>query len=71
MASRISDQLNFGGHLRDNTNMKDDTLHSFILTRRIWKDDYGGKMIFGELVGLNFPYSVLAIPEYSVPQVTI
>ena len=45
------------GHLRDSTNMKDDThqAHSFIPTRRIWNDDYGGQMIFGYLVGLKFP----------------
>ena len=29
--------------------------HPFIPTRRIWNDDYGGKMIFGDLVGLKFP----------------
>ena len=40
------------GHLRGNTNMKDDT-NTFILTRRIWKDDYDGQMIFGDLVGLK------------------
>ena len=28
--------------------------HSFIPTRRIWNDDYGGQMIFGDLVGLKF-----------------
>ena len=27
----------------------------FILTRRIWKDDYDGQMIFGDLVGLKLP----------------
>ena len=40
--------------LRDSTNMKDNT-HPFIRTRRIWNDDYGGQMIFGNLVGLKFP----------------
>ena len=29
--------------------------HPFILTRRIWKDDYDGQMIFGDLVDLKFP----------------
>ena len=29
--------------------------HPFILTRRLWNDDYGGQMIFGDLVGLKFP----------------
>ena len=28
--------------------------HSVIPTRQIWNDDYGGQMIFGELVGLKF-----------------
>ena len=46
------------GYLRDSTNMKNDKLHtsthSFIPTRRIWNDDYGGQMIFFDLVGLKF-----------------
>ena len=29
--------------------------HPFILTRRIWKDDYDGQMIFGDHVGLTLP----------------
>ena len=29
--------------------------HIFILTRRIWKDDYDGKMIFGDIVDLKLP----------------
>ena len=29
--------------------------HSFIRTRRIWNYDYGGQMIFGDLVDLKFP----------------
>ena len=29
--------------------------HSVIPTRRIWNDDYGGQMIFGDLMGLKFP----------------
>ena len=29
--------------------------HSFIPTRRILNDDYGGQMIFGDNVGLKFP----------------
>ena len=29
--------------------------HPFIPTRRIWNDDYGGQIIFGDLVGLKFP----------------
>ena len=31
------------------------TTHPFILTRRLWKDDYDGQMIFGDLVSLKFP----------------
>ena len=27
----------------------------FIATKPIWNDDYGGQMIFGDLVGLKFP----------------
>ena len=44
-------------HLRDSTNMKDDThqAHTVIPTRRIWNDYYGSQMIFGDLVGLKFP----------------
>ena len=55
------------GHLRDNTNVKDDThhsrIHSFILTRRIWKDDCDGQIIFGDLVGLKLPDIYLAGEE--------
>ena len=29
--------------------------HSFIPTRRIWNDDYGGELIFGDFVSLKFP----------------
>ena len=37
--------------------MKDDThqAQTVIATRRILKNDYGGQMIFGDLVGLKFP----------------
>ena len=31
------------------------SVHLFILTRRIWKDDYDGQMIFGDLAGLKLP----------------
>ena len=31
------------------------SIHPFIPTRRIWNDDYGGQMIFGDLMGLKFP----------------
>ena len=30
-------------------------MYPFILTRRIWKDDYNGQIIFGELVSLKLP----------------
>ena len=29
--------------------------HPFVLTRRRWKDDYDGQMIFGDLVDLKLP----------------
>ena len=29
--------------------------HPFMLTRWIWKDEYDGQMIFGDLVGLKLP----------------
>ena len=29
--------------------------HPFFATRRIWKDDYAGQTIFGDLVGLKLP----------------
>ena len=44
--------------------------HRFILTRRIWNDDYGGQMIFRDLVGLKFPEFVLQMrknPEKTSP----
>ena len=31
------------------------SIHSVIPTRRIWNDDYGDQMVFGDLVGLKFP----------------
>ena len=42
------------GHLRDSRNTIDDTTrgtHSVIPTRRIINDNYGGKIIFGDLCG--------------------
>ena len=45
-------------HLRDNTNIKDDTQHSLTHTFRqgvYEKDDYDSQMIFGDLVGLKLP----------------
>ena len=49
----MRDQLNAGGHLRDSTNMKDDThmAHNSVISIN---GDYGGQMIFGDLVGLKF-----------------
>ena len=37
--------------------------HSCISTRRIWNDDYGGQMIFVDLVGLRFPDNCLTSEE--------
>ena len=53
------------GHLRDSTNMKKNTpsTHSFIPTRRIWNDDDGRQMTFGDLVGLTFPDICLTSEE--------
>ena len=54
------------GHLRDSTNMKRQytpSIHPFIPTGRIWNDDYGGQMMFGDFVGLKFPDICLAGEE--------
>ena len=37
--------------------------HPFSLTRRRWKDDSDGQMIFGDLVGLNLPDICLTSEE--------
>ena len=37
--------------------------HPFILTKRIWKDDYDGQMAFGDLVGLKLPDIRLTVEE--------
>ena len=37
--------------------------HPLILTRRIWKDDYDGQLIFGDLVGLKIPDICLTSEE--------
>ena len=37
--------------------------HPFIRTRWIWKDDYVGQMIFGDLVGLTPPKFVLQVKK--------
>ena len=45
-------------HLRDNTNIKDDTQQSLTHSFQLGgyeKDDYDGQMIFGDLVGLKLP----------------
>ena len=39
--------------------------YSVIPTRRVWNDDYGGQMIFGDLVGLKFPDFCLTGEEKS------
>ena len=59
--------------LRDSINMKDETTGtlSFIPTRRIWTDDYGGQMINRDLVGLKFLIFVLQVsknPEKTTPR---
>ena len=41
--------------------------HPFILTRRIWNDDYGGQMIFGDLVGLKLSVICLTGEEKPHP----
>ena len=46
------------GHLRDSTNMKDNThqAHTQVIpTRRRWNGEYDGQIIFGDLGGLKFP----------------
>ena len=43
----------------------------FIPTRRIWKDNYDGQMIFQDLVGLNLPdicHQVRKNPEKTLPR---
>ena len=54
---RMSDQPNAGPPSRQHKHERQYTpsTHSVIPTRRIWNDDYGGQMIFGDLVGLKFP----------------
>ena len=37
--------------------------HPFMLTRWIWKQDYDGQMIFGDLVGLKLPDICLTYEE--------
>ena len=50
----MRDQFNAGA---TSEKMKDDTqfTHPFIQTRWIWKDEYDGKIIFGDLGGLMPP----------------
>ena len=51
--ARMSDQSQCRGHLRDSTNMKDNThqAHTVVQTRGIWNDDYDSQVIFGDLGG--------------------
>ena len=44
--------------------------HPFILTRRMWKDDYDGQMIFGDLVGLKLPDICLTGEENTQKKLT-
>ena len=55
--SRMRDQLNAGASPRKHIHESRYTpfTYSFILTRRIWKDDCDGQMIFGDLVRLKLP----------------
>ena len=53
---RMSDQFNAGATSETAQTWKTiHTRHSIIPTRRIWNDDNGGQIIFGDLVGLKFP----------------
>ena len=54
---RISDLSDVGAtsETAQNERIYTASTHQFIPTRRIWNDDYGGQMIFGDLVGLKFP----------------
>ena len=62
-------------HLRERTTrtwkMIHTITHPFSLTRRIWKDDYDGQMIFGDLLGVRLPAFVLQVcenPEKTSPR---
>ena len=61
----MRDQLNSGPPptQREHERRYTPFTHPFILTRRIWKDDYDGQMIFGDLVGLKIPYICLTGEE--------
>ena len=50
---RMSDQPPPRQH-KHNERQYTPSTHSVIQTRQIWKDDYDGQMIFGDLVGLKF-----------------
>ena len=65
LPSRIRDQLNSGATSETSRTWWRYTsfTHPFILTRRIWKDDYDGQLIFGDLVGLKLPYILLREEE--------
>ena len=58
---RMSDKLNAVTTFKTTRTLKKHTpfTNIFILRRRIWKHDYVGQMIFGDLVGLKVPYICL------------
>ena len=45
--------------------------HPFILTRRIWKDDYDGQMMFGDFMGLKLPDICLTGEEKLSPRKSV
>ena len=62
-----------GLHLRQHKHERRYTsfTHTFIRTTWIWKDDYDGQMIFGDLMGLNFLTFVLQVrknPQKTSPR---
>ena len=72
-ASLDEGSAQYRSHFQDNTDMKDDTqwfMNQFNLTRRIWKDDCDGQMIFGDLVGLKLPDICLTGEEKSRKNLT-
>ena len=56
VSPRMRDQLNVGPPPRQREHERRYTPVTlpFIITRQIWKDDYYGQLIFGDLVGLKF-----------------
>ena len=70
---RMRDELNAGATSKTaQTRKMKHTRHTLIHSKRpIWNDDYGGKMIFGDRVGLSFLTFVLQVrrnPEKTSPR---